>query len=420
MKKVFFAAIAVLLCFASCEKESLETSKDTLTTLEQNTQSDTRGGASHYPSNEMVVQYDEGLSEAEKQALRDEYGVVHYKKCECADPTLELWILDFSQGQGTGGSIEEKVGVAKEDSDIEDADFNPDILHGGVKLQQPFGPANVDVAITKMVPSNQNVTIAILDTGIDYNYFGFTSPFLYNSMADGDYCVENDYKDIFGWDFVNQDNDAYDDHGHGTIGANQVYRRLEADQVHFQILPVKVFDANGKGSYFDILCGFKYAVNNDDVDVINMSFGWYADGYELLGRFIEESQDEVLITASAGNDMNNNDSTPHYPSSWEAYNIISVAAMANNDITVGLSTFSNFGPASVDIAADGENIPFYITPNELMYVSGTSYSSAIVAAAAGKAYEPGMSVQEHFVKVIADGIVHNNLNMLKYSSYLQY
>ncbi len=74
--------------------------------------------------------------------------------------------------------------------------------------------------------------------------------------------------------------------------------------------------------------------------------------------------------------------TPHYPSSYENTNVISVASINNGG---GRSTFSNYGLESVDLGAPGTNIystlPSYLSTPYGAY-SGTSMATPHVTGAA--------------------------------------
>lgn len=418
MKNFNLLAMASFIFLAGCQTELIEVEEETSVDFKQ--QITNRVSSFEYPSNEAVIQFDAALSEAEKQLMRDEYGVISYKQCTCADPTLELWIFsDRPDPNGTSGSLEEKLIVLKEDDGLEGANFNPFIKQQGQDLQSSFGPQSVDFARDKVKTNPSGVTIAVLDTGIDYNYFNFTTPFLYNSQSNQDDCQDASFEDFYGWDFVNQDNDPFDDYGHGTIVSNIIYESLKDSNVDFQILPVKVFDAQGNGSYFDILCGFQYAAKNKDVAIINMSFGWYDGTYDLLEKFIMESQDDKLLVTSAGNIGVSTDMYPHFPSVYTTPNILSVAAVSNTEY-VGLSPFSNYGVQSVDFGAKGENIPFYISTAESIWVSGTSFAAAYTSAFAGLFYSEGISISEHVDLVIGNTIYAPSLSELKYSSYINF
>lgn len=420
MKKLFTLTITSFVFLVGCQTETEILKEDDLLDLQKTTITNNNRNSFEYPSNEIVIQYDASLSEAEKQLMRDEYEVISYKKCTCADPTLELWYFSDRPQGGANGTIEEKLISLKEDDGLEGASFNPFIKQQGQYLQDSFGPQSLDFANTKIKENNTGVTIAVLDTGIDYNYFNFNIPFLYNAVINDNECQQNNMQDFYGWDFVNQDNDPFDDYGHGTIVSNIVFDKLQEENIDFQILPIKVFNEEGDGAYFDILCGFKYAANNRDVNIINMSFGWYNVEYDLLQKFILESQRDKLLVTSAGNIGVSTDIYPHFPSNYETPNLLSIAALSSFSDSVGLAPFSNFGTQSVDLAAQGDNIPFYISTSESILVSGTSFAAAYTSAFAGALYVDGITVPQHISFILDEMVYSPELSMLKYSSYIDF
>ncbi len=420
--KVNHYLIAILaLSIFSCQKEPMQMDESAASRGSKdqsaNNVTDPNSAVSSYFTNQMVIQYETDLTETEKQALRDEYEVIDHKNCTCADPNLELWIFSTLGGVNEA-SLEEKVLTAKEESDLEGADFNGYIYHDN--SADDVSTFQTGINLSKVVPANTNVTIAVLDSGVDYNHFGFDQPFLYNSSLGGNSGGANGMQDYFGWDFVNNDNDPFDDNGHGTIVNSLIYDALNQSNVSFQILEIKSFNEEGKGQYFDVLCGFVYALKNPDVDIINMSFGWNGAGigFELFDKYIIESQDQVLLTTSAGNSGNNTDNLPHYPSGHESPNILSVAALAGNMESIGLSAFSNYGAETVDIAAKGENIEFFVSPLESITVSGTSFSTAYVTALGAANYSPQINVSQHIEAVLENTIYNSNLNTIQHSSYI--
>jgi subtilisin family serine protease len=416
MKQLRYLIIVCITLISSCQTDLTQ---DNESLFEDSVIHELEPKSRAHPAqaSQIIINYDGTLSELEKEVLRNQYGVIDFKTCECADPNLELWILP---GNANGGAvIEEVTASANGDSGVEDAGFNPKVDLIGTTNQMAFGPADVSVARNKVVPANQNVTIAVLDTGIDYNYFGFTQPFLYNNTNNPNTCKVDGMVDYYGWDFVNQDNDPFDEgYGHGTRVSHLISKTLQEKNVNFQILPVKVFNQNGEGTYFDILCGFKYATNNSDVNIINMSFGWYDDQFQLLEKFITEAQEDVLITTSAGNYGVNTDQILHFPSGYENSNIIATAALQGYADMISLASFSNYGTHTVDVAAKGSNIPFYISPSDAILLAGTSYANAYMTAHAATQYTQGISVPVWVDSTLESTIYHSNLQMLKHSSYL--
>jgi subtilisin family serine protease len=89
-------------------------------------------------------------------------------------------------------------------------------------------------------------------------------------------------------------------------------------------------------------------------------------------------------------------------------------------MNISLAWFSNWGQNSVDIAAPGSNLSFYLTPNESIIINGTSYSNAIISAYSGATYDAGMSIAQLRDAVLGGAVYHPNLYNIKLSSYILY
>ncbi len=318
---------------------------------------------------QLVVKYVPGLTEPQKQVVRDKYFVKSIKKCKCADEALEQWTFNMD----SIGGVEEIKGEAATDPDLEGVDFQYQFQQNAVNTTTQVGTIESLLGLVK--PDNDGVTVAIIDSGLDFDHSGFEDPILYNSKAAGDYCVDNNMEEISGWDFVNEDNVAEDGHGHGTIVTDIVERT--AAGTPFQILPVKAFDSNGKGTTFDITCAIAFSVYKTDVKIINMSFGWYYEQFEILPEYINEASGAVLVICSSGNQGVHTDLFNHYPSGYNYSNILSVGGMG--DAEVALASYSNYGPVSVDLAAPSYLISFE-NDTGLIEVSGTSFAAAFATA----------------------------------------
>ena len=440
MKKVLVSCIALLcIILYGCQTESLNLD-ETAKTKEKDKLYERSGAYGEYSAsnsvgNELIILYPEGTTEAEKALKRLEYEVQDYKKCECADPNLELWI--FSKGEAVGGGLEDKKATAKLDDGLEGAEYNPNIRISEDLFVDVGGIASTNEGVLKRVSANQGVTVAVLDTGVMYDYPEFTSPFLYNS--DQDACNNNGYTELFGWNFVDDNNNPYDDHygRHGTIVTDLIMSKLDATNTNYQILPVKVANRFGFIRYFDALCGFQYAAKKSDVDIINMSFGWYHQERELLQKFINDVENDILVITSAGNNGVNTDQVAHYPSAYPSDNIIAVAGLSahgsnsginNSNIIVDafgspnsgsglLASFSNRGQMTVDIAAPGEYIPFTYN-NEIIYVDGTSFSAALTSGYTGSIYIDGMSAPTLKSTLIGNCIYNSELYEIKYAKHI--
>jgi subtilisin family serine protease len=149
---------------------------------------------------------------------------------------------------------------------------------------------------------------------------------------------------------------------------------------------------NGDEYDKDVALAIRYAVDNG-AKIINMSFGkefspekkWVDDAIKYA-----ESHD-VLLVHAAGNDGENLEENPSYPSPYYS----GTSTKPSNFITVGASTdprfkdewiadFSNYGKKTVDVFAPGEKI-YSTLPggNKYGFQQGTSMAAPVVSGIAG-------------------------------------
>lgn len=326
-------------------------------------------------NNELIISFTTRANEDIRHNLRTKYKVKRYERCSCSNQRIEKWT--FFQG----ANIEERMGDISQETDVEGTDFqfyyvNKD-KQTDISIVEPGNP--LLGSWVNLQP--QTVNIGVLDTGINLHIINKKTPFLYDANANTP-CIENGVKEVSGWDFVNDDNDPYDELGHGTAVTDRIIKELDkTPSINYSILPIKVFDQLGKGNTFDILCGYLFATNKGNIQVINMSFGWYGAPSSLLDLFIHENSHIFHITSS-GNENSNNDKIQHYPSSIPYHNVVAVGSyvMKGSDLrTVQKSSFSNFGNQTVDYLSEGEHIFFEDIDNELYPISGTSYAAPLVS-----------------------------------------
>jgi len=125
-------------------------------------------------------------------------------------------------------------------------------------------------------------------------------------------------------------------------------------------MPLRGLDANGSGSTSDLISAIEYA-NANGADVINNS--WGGSSYSQATKDAIDASSAVVVCA-AGNENENNDTTPSYPASYTSTNIISVAATDQYDKR---ASFSNYGATSVDVSAPGTNIYSTTIPRNIVF-----------------------------------------------------
>ena len=314
-------------------------------------------------ANQLIIKFKTTTSEFNKANVRKTYNVDSFSRCSCNQNSIELW--EFNPDSVGKGGIEEIKTKVDTDPDLESTDFVFDLILGSSESVSTY--SNI---VSKVKTTNTGVTVAVIDSGIDPEIPGIMGRYLYNSSLSGNCNLTSPS----GWDFVENDNLPQDQQGHGSVVTAIIAEELDAKNIDFQILPIKAFDSNGRGNLFNIACALQYAVNNNDVDVINMSFGWNYDNSEIIRNLLNSAGASKMLVSSAGNSSSNNDFYPHYPSGYNIPNLLSIAA--HGTLPAGLAMYSNYGFNTVDFVAPGSFNPVNIESA----VNGTSYSAAFVSA----------------------------------------
>lgn len=188
-----------------------------------------------------------------------------------------------------------------------------------------------------------------------------------------------------GYNFVNNSADATDDNGHGTHVAGIVSAASNNStgvaSIGFKgsLLPVKVLDSTGAGTYGDVASGIIYATDKG-AKIVNLSLGGSSSSQTLHEAVKYALSRGVVVVAAAGN--NSNDSSV-YPAAYPG--VIAVTATTQDD---NLATFSSYG-SHVYISAPGVGIVSTYNSGGYVTLSGTSMATPAVAGLIGLALSRG-------------------------------
>ena len=419
-KKLIFAVILVPFFLFSCQssRDSSFNQKNFILVNAANTYS-SRG--MQYVSDQVLVKFKSSVTEEMREAAIASYQSTTLKRIS----SISVYQLQIPEDV----SVEEMLYLLEQNPDVEYAEPNyfrrlaqvtPDdpFFSDQYALYNPggvFGPPSSPQSGTERADikaregweetwGNDSVTIAILDTGADFNHPDLDGQLFSN-----------------GYDFINDDPDPIDDHGHGTIVAGIAAAETNNGEGiagvawNCKILPIKIVDNTGWTDVSTEIDGITWAILNG-ADVINISLG---------GPGVSQSEQDVIraaynngivVVAAAGNDG----VATYYPAAYPE--CMAVASTNSSDervtflntATDPLPWESNYGP-EIDVAAPGDWVlslypTSLTTPPFLPYIwaSGTSLSTPHVAGLAAliRSIKPELSAEDimNVIRYTADDV----------------
>ncbi len=231
------------------------------------------------------------------------------------------------------------------------------------------GTAGMDINAVRawdVTTGDRNTILAILDSGIIFN-----SP-------------EFEGRILAGYDFVHGDDIPVDDFGHGTkmagiaaaTGGNGFL--IAGVNWNCSILPVKILDEKGNGSYDNFAQGIIFATDQG-AKVISISAGGTGTSVTLANAITYAQSHGAIIVASMGN--NNVEFPARYPAAYPG--VIAVGAVNNRGLratpfSCSFTGGSNYGN-HISFMAPGDQIISlnYSDPTLLASLPGCGTSDAV-------------------------------------------
>jgi len=257
----------------------------------------------------------------------------------------------------------------------------------------PVDDADIDAPEAWAVHTGTvEVIVAVIDTGCYIDHLDLADNIWVNEAEmNGEPGVDDDgngyIDDFWGWDFFHDDNTVFDPnertmYGHlndehgthcaGTIGAlSNNGKGVVGINWNAKIMPLKFIGPEGGYTSHAILA-LQYAA---DKGAQVASCSWGGGGHDQsLKDAIEACS--MLVVCAAGNTGDNTDVNPHYPSSYDSENIISVAAMMQNEMPCQYTGWWStcYGLETVDLFAPGGYILSTIPPDPPPTEPGEAYA----------------------------------------------
>lgn len=304
-----------------------------------------------------------------------------------------------------------------------DSAFQDGTLWGLQNTGQNGGLPGADINATAawdITTGTNTVVIASIDTGVRYTHFDLAANMWHNPGEIAGNGVDDDkdgyVDDVYGINAITGSGDPFDDFGHGThtagtfgAVANNGYPHVGVNW-SVQIMACKWISAQGSGFVGNAIKCIEYAVLKK-VPISNNS--WHLPAGTFTASDLTALQDAIfaanqaghLFVCAAGNDSQDHDLIPDYPSSFRLPNMIVVAAIDRKD---QIASFSDYGLTTVDIGAPGVEIysTFNGSDSDYQVEQGTSMASPHVAGVAGLvlASHPTANVAELRARILNSAV----------------
>lgn len=241
---------------------------------------------------------------------------------------------------------------------------------------------------------NNDVTVAVLDTGMDISHPDISSNINTN-----------------GWDFANdrgsplydpaEDTSGHANHVAGIIAACDNTIGIIGTAPQATILPLKVIvDVVQLCESSWVVDAIRYA-NQAGAKIVNMSFCTDENNINIIRDEMITNSNMIFVCAAGNNNVDLN-VTPYYPAAWNLSNQITVGAIDNLGHK---ASYSNYG-SLVHIAAPGNDILSIVPNNNYEYKSGTSMAAPYISGilALKLSYYPNGTVAQ-YVSTIKNSVI---------------
>lgn len=238
--------------------------------------------------------------------------------------------------------------------------FEVDLVPNDPDWVKQWGPTKIEAAEAwDTQTGDPSVLVAVIDTGVDWNHPDLVANYV-----------------ALGYDWVNNDPDPMDDHGHGTHCAGIIAAILNNNVGIAGLAQVRIMAEKGlgpRGGRSDELAKAIIHAVDQGANIFSCSWGSNVRSNVVHDALKYAYNHDVLVIGAAGNSAT---SLEHYPAAYDE--VVAVTATDESDEP---AEFTNFGDW-VGVAAPGVSIFSTIWDDSYAYMSGTSMSTPHVSGVA--------------------------------------
>ena len=296
----------------------------------------------------------------------------------------EKIVKDVTKGKKIKNNykMQNSIAIELDAQDIQELTENLDVLiiepDAEIEILSTGKPDKNDQAVKKMQKGTQEIPWGIVDVVGTANLNKYDGKKVRVAIFDTGVSPHEDLTISGGISFAGYTQNFRDDNGHGThvagtIAANNNKLGIIGMAPEAEIYAVKVLNQNGSGNYSSIIAALEWAINND-IDIINMSFGGYEYSVALREAIQSAVDAGIIIVAAAGN-KGEGANTLAYPANYPE--VIAVGAVTDEH---KVANFSSRGP-NLNLVAPGVSVLSTLNDGTYAAMSGTSMAAPYVTGA---------------------------------------
>lgn len=366
-------------------------------------------------ANQVLVQYKPGISPLQRQVIRHSLRLSLSRQARRSRLEFGLGALERLQIP-TGGNMTRILARLNRNPRVAYAE--PDWINRFVALandeyvaagwmwnlygndSSPASLYGIQVSESWMQGNtgSRDIVVGIIDEGVQIDHPDL-APNIWTNPYDPVDGLDNDgngyVDDTHGWDMFHGDNTVYDGgptgaldrhgtHVAGIIGASGG-NRIGIAGINWQVtlIPCKIGEGQSSTlSAIECIDYFTDLKKRHGLNIVATNNSWGGGGYSTaLEAAINRAGDAgILFVTASGNSGTNNDTSAYYPANYSCVNSLvrdfdCIIAVASMNSLGTLSSFSDYGVNSVDIAAPGTAVFSTVPPGQYDTMNGTSMAA---------------------------------------------
>jgi subtilisin family serine protease len=308
-----------------------------------------------------------------------------------------------------------------EESNSEDGKIDEFPIPNDPDYSKQWGLEKIQIRKAWAIEEGDDIVIAVIDSGIDYNHEDLKDNIWTNPGEIPDNGIDDDNNgyidDVHGYDFSNRDNDPKDDYSQGTLVSGLIAAKKNNNKgiagvnPNAKIMPLKTLDGNGGGWTSTSAKAIEYAIKNK-AKIINYGYGGGGSYSSSVKDEIRQAhKNGILVVTIAGNKNREIKfgGKNFYPASYakfgDIYNLVANAMSTKED---ELDSRSNYGKKIVGLMGPGVDIYGPIINNGYGYNWGTSFPTALTTGVLSLIY----SVNPELTHLEAKEILLNSVDKI--------